>query len=1001
MKKFLKISLIIAICLSIVASLSVSAVSTKYAPYLGYEYNSYNESTAAPIGYTTSDTITGEDFDFSVEAESFTDICVDTHNPDYPSFFILDGTNGVVYKTDYSLNAKAIFDNFTDSKGKNISLKGSTYVACDFSDSYFYVYNNDKIYVISSLSRVIKTIDASGVVSLSSYHTGTDSYLLAVTSDNKGSVSVYTKTGKYIDSFEVGQSLNDISFNYDVMPPSHQLLAIDGGANTVIGLSLVTDFDADGNETISGINVDGSYELGVDLTDATSIATNSFGDTYYIALSDNRIAKYDSMMGESTYIDNSSIPKNVAAPSFKFIAISITDDDDIIALSNDKGPQATIFNSKGGYVGTENSMGISLKSPTDMLYKDGKYVYILDSGNSRIVKLDKNLTKVIDIFANFYNADTDEYMSFYNAMGFTVDDNENFYIADTENYRVFRSDNKGNVNLVILRPDEQLQDMEDAPFSTTKVMLDRKGQIYIICDSINLGAFVYNQEGEFQNYFGANTVQATADVLINYVRKRFMTREQLKALKKSTPITLTNFDIDDQGFVYTVTKTDQSKRNTSFGGMLRKLNYQGDNVFALSENSSGFGDFEWDRQSTSIRNTSFCDVDIDKEGYINLIDSGRGKIFQYSEDGDLITVFGGFSNQTGTFVDPVAIESVDSHIYVLDKSDNSISIFDPTPYTIAMRKAYALLDSSDADSALVAWQEVLKYNTNSQFPYYGMGRAYEMKEDYENAMKYFKLANAKHEYSKSYKEYRKDYVAENIWWMALIAIAVIVVIVIAVKFLKKRMVAKHGEAYSPLETKWGMPIYVLLHPVDGFEQFRTRNIQSIPIAFGLVICWFLVKVFEFFNTGFAYNNNRPIDYDLFANMIATIGLYALFVIANWAVCTLLNGKGRMREILCVTGYALTPIIITTLVSVVLSNSLTLDESAFVTIVTTLGLLWAAVILLLGLYTIHQYSFAGTIGSVLLTVLGMAVLALLIILFFTLLNQCYSFFYSVYSELKLR
>jgi len=1001
MKKFLKVSVIIAICLSIVASISVSAISTEYSPYLGYEYNSFSESTAAPIGYTPAATITGDDLDFTVEVESFTDICVDSHNSDYPSFFVLDGENGIVYKTDYSLNVKAIFDNFTNSKGDDVSLKGAEYIACDFSNSYFYVYKGGKIYVISSLSKIVETIDADGVVSLSSYHTGNDSYLLSVSQGKRGAISVYTKTGEFINTFDVGTSLNDISFNYEVMPPSHQLLAIDGGANAILGLSLVTGFTPEGTETIAGINCDGTYDLGVSLANANSVVTNSFGDCYYVSLGDKRIAKYDTFMGEVTFIDETAIPKNVDVPSFDFKAISITDNDDIITLSNVNGPEATILNNKGGYVGTKKTFGISFKNPTDMLYKFDKFVYVLDSGNSRIVKLDKNLTKVIDIYANFYYKETNEYFSFYNAMGFTVDDNENFYIADTENYRVFRADNKGNVNLLRLRPDEQLEDAEETPFSATKVMLDRKGQFYVICDSINMGAFVFDENGEFQSFFGANTVQATADVLINYIRKRFMTRKQLMALKRSTPITLTNFDIDDEGFVYTVTKTDQSRRNTTFEGMLRKLNYQGDNIFDLSENSKGFGDFEWDRQSMKIRNTSFLDVDIDKDGYINLIDSGRGKVFQYSEDGDLITVFGGFSNQAGTFVEPSAIESVGNQIFVLDKSAASISVFDPTPYATVLRKAYALLDSSDADAALAAWEEVLKYNTNSQFPYYGMGRAYEMKADYENAMKYFKLAYAKPEYSKSYKEFRKTYVSDNIWWMALIAIVVIVVLFLAVKLLKKHLVAKHGEAFSPLETKWGMPIYVLMHPVDGFEQFRTRNIQSVPIAFGLVIAWFLVKVFEFFNTGFAYNNNRPVDYDLFANMISTIGLYALFVIANWAVCTLLNGKGRMREILCVTGYALTPIIITTLVSVVLTNTLTLDESAFVSIITTIGLLWAAVVLLMGLYTIHQYSFAGTLGSVLLTVFGMAVLALLIILFFTLLNQCYSFIYSVYSELKLR
>ena len=168
-----------------------------------------------------------------------------------------------------------------------------------------------------------------------------------------------------------------------------------------------------------------------------------------------------------------------------------------------------------------------------------------------------------------------------------------------------------------------------------------------------------------------------------------------------------------------------------------------------------------------------------------------------------------------------------------------------------------------------------------------------------------------------------------------------------------------------------------------------------------MIAYFLVKVFEFFATGFAFNNNRPVDYDLFANVISTIGLYVLFVIANWAVCTLLNGKGRMKDIMCVTGYALTPLMLTTFISVAMSNVMCLDEAAFVSIVVFIGTLWSAIVLLMGLYTVHQYSFLGTVGSVILTVLGMAIIGLLVVMFFTLLNQFYSFIISVISELKLR
>lgn len=997
MKKFLKISFIVALCLSMITATTVFAVTPSYAPYLGYEYNSYDESVAAPIGYTPTGTIEGSDFDFAVNYEGFTDISVDTHDADYPSLYVLDGVAGVVYKTDTSLNVRSIYNDFTDSKGKAVNLKGATKIANDYDNSYFYVSKGNTVYVISAMSKIVSTIETAGVVSMTTYaapkEDGYNTYLVLVTADKQNGVSIYDATGKYVGFSKIGKKINDIYFNIDMS----NFVVIDGGANRVLRLIPTTDYDEDGNEIITGIDSEGEvFNPKTDISAATSISSDSMDEFVYVNLG-KRILKIDTLMEENSYITSNAIPRNSDA-EFNYSSIVVAADSDTLIALNSAKKQFDKYNSLGGYISTTDKLGLTLTTPSDMVYKNNKYVYILDSGNSRILKLNKDLTEIISIFSSFHDKKLG-YLTFYGAQGLTVDNDENFYIADTDNYRVILANNEGVVNTVITRPDQQLQDTE-SPFRATKVLLDRKNQLYIICDSINLGAFVYDLEGNFKSFFGSNDVQATAEVILNYIKRQFMTREQLKTLKKVTPIALTNFDIDKDGFIYTVTLTEQNKRNNEYANMIRKLNFKGNDIFSLSGNSKGFGDFEWDRQTTHT-NTSFIDVDVDSSGYINLIDSGRGKVFQYSEDGDLITVFGGYSNQTGSFSEPVAIESIDDKIFVLDKTNNNISVFKPTAYTVALRKAYNLLDSSDSDSALAAWEDVLRYNTNSQYPYYGMGRAYEMKSDYENAMKYFKLANAKHEYSKSFQEYRKDYVSENIGWMMLIALAAVAIIVVFVKIMKKKMVAKHGSAYSPLETKWGMPIYVLMHPVDGFEQFRNRNIQSVPIAMGLVVAWFLVKVVQFFCTGFAFNSSRAIDYDFFANVISTVGLYVLFIIANWAVCTLLNGKGRMKEILCVVAYALTPMLITSLINVVLSNTLTLDEQSFISIINVLGLLWSAIVLLLGLYTIHQYSFGGTLGSTLLTILGMAIIALLVILFFTLLQQCYAFVLSIISELKLR
>ena len=1000
MKKVFKISLVIALCLAMLVPTVASAISTSYAPYEAYEYNSYKESVAAPVGYLFEESKKGSDFEFSVDIKSVTDLSYDAHDSDHPALFLLDGKAGIIYKTDIELNVITVFDSFTNTNGKKVTLSGAKYIANDFSNSYFYVVKGTKVYVINALSTVEKVFDVGEVVAFTSIGVaGTDtydSYIAVVTSQNKDSVVLYNNKGKKVATQKVGGSVDALHYNLE----STFLYTLDANAKKVTQMTLVTDFDDDGNTIPTGFDKEFGtvYKVKADLSSANSISVDALDEKVYISLK-NKILCYDTFEDDVTYINGNNIPVNVKDVKTNYSTIKVVGEaNTLYCLSSGSKPNVDVYNANHGYTKSIDTLSVTLNAPTDIKYQNGKYIYLLDSGNSRILKLDKSLTRIIDIFSTVYDKDLG-YLTYYGANGVTIDENENFYLADTENYRVIITNNKGQVINIITRPDEQLADT-DAPFRATKVLLDRKGLIYVICDSINLGAFVYDTNYEFKSFYGSNTVVATAEVLLDFVRKQFLTREQLNATRKTTPITLANFDIDENGFIYTVTLTPNTQLNRTFTGMVRKLNFQDDDIFTLNDNSVGFGDYEWDRQNT-VTNTSFNDVDVDDDGYINLIDSGRGKVFQYSEDGNLVTVFGGYSNQVGTFKEPVAIESVDNKILVVDKMLNNITIFTPTEYTKALRRAYTYLDSSETDKAIEAWDDVLKYNTNSEYPYYGMGRAYEMKGDYENAMKYYKLSNSKGAYSKAYQEYRKAYVSENIIWIVLILIAIFVIAFIVVRYIKKLTVSKHGEAYSPLETKWGLPIYVLMHPVDGFEQFRNRNMHSIPIAIGIVITWFLVKVLEFFLTGFAFNNNRPVDYDLLANVIGTIGLFVLFIIANWAICTLLNGKGRMKDIVCVTAYAITPMLLTIFINIILSNVLAIEEASFITIISMLGYLWAAIVLLLGLYTIHQYSFGGTVGSVLLTILGMAVIGLLLILFFTLLQQCFMFIGSVIAELKLR
>lgn len=642
------------------------------------------------------------------------------------------------------------------------------------------------------------------------------------------------------------------------------------------------------------------------------------------------------------------------------------------------------------YIGLEKG----LSGAKDMIYSNG-FLYVLDSDNSRIVVLDKNykLSSIREKFTDKSGAT----IEFAGAQGMDVTDEGTLYIADSENNRILIFDSSNVLIREITRPDSALLDT-GFPFRVTKVHIDRQGCILAIAESVNAGAFRFAKNGEFLGFFGRNVVVRTADVLLNYIYKKILTREQISKLKNYTPRIIVNLDIDETGFVYFV----DSSNSTVGASAVRKLNYKGENIFESNGIIDTFGDMEWDREEVKKSYTSFGDVDISDKGFINLLDVGRNKVFQYTQDGQLISVFGGRGNQQGMFTDASAIESVGDSILVLDSTENIISVFNPTEYGAALQNAFLLLDSEEVEKSKEAWEKVLKLNSNSLYPYYGLGLAYENADDYKSAMEMFKISNSKEEYSTVFREYRQIFLQKNSWWMSLLAILFLVAVILVVRCLKMRYAVKSGHDFSVLENKYAFPIYTLFHPVDGFDQFKWRkNLTSWRMTLGIIFAWFLISFLTYFETGFIFNYNKPEEYNIFVSLISTILLYVLFVACNWGVSSLFDGSGKAKEIACVTAYALIPYILSQLVNFALTHFIVLEESFFLTIVTVIGFIWSFILILCGLYSIHQYSVSKTIANIVLTFLAMAIAALIIILFFTLMQQILFFIRTIAEEWRLR
>ncbi len=197
------------------------------------------------------------------------------------------------------------------------------------------------------------------------------------------------------------------------------------------------------------------------------------------------------------------------------------------------------------------------------------------------------------------------------------------------------------------------------------------------------------------------------------------------------------------------------------------------------------------------------------------------------------------------------------------------------------------------------------------------------------------------------------------------------------------------------------PKYILLHPFDGYEEFKRYKKGKLSVAIVFILLYAYFQIFSYQNLGFLINGNNPLYLNSIQEIFSVLLLVFLFTVGNWSVTTLMDGKGNYKEILMVTGYALFPLIIIGFPAVVLSNFLTLEEMAFFQLLMYVAYISTAWMLFMGILNIHHYGLFKTLLAFIVTLVSMSVMMFVGLLFFDLIQQFISFIASIYDELSLR
>lgn len=426
----------------------------------------------------------------------------------------------------------------------------------------------------------------------------------------------------------------------------------------------------------------------------------------------------------------------------------------------------------GVYTSVDLGLDKKLSNPQGLFVKDNN-VYICDTGNNRIVVVERvdtegfKLKQIIEEFKGDVEVKT-----FSGPTDIAVSEEGDLYIADKGNSRILKLDADLNYIMQFDKPIDNTLDPE-LTFSPNKIVIDTAGRVYCIATGINKGLIKYENDGTFSGFVGATKV--TYD-FADYIWKRLATEEQRAQMESFVPTEYDNIYMDYEGFIYACTSNLKKEDiDAKTGDPVRKLNLMGNDILVRNGEWPVYGDLYWGNNAGYEGPSRLTDITVfDNDIYVAL-DRNRGRLFGYNDQGRMVYAFGGPGNEDGYFRYPVALEHMGYDLLVLDSLDCSITLFTPTEFGRLVYQAIDQFDNGQYVESGETWQKVMDINGNYDLAYIGIGRSLLRQERYHEAMDYFELKYDDENYSKAYKQYRKEWVEEHIVIIFIVVFAVLIV----------------------------------------------------------------------------------------------------------------------------------------------------------------------------------------------------------------------------------
>ena len=660
------------------------------------------------------------------------------------------------------------------------------------------------------------------------------------------------------------------------------------------------------------------------------------------------------------------------------------------------------------YMGLE----LPIENPGDMVTDEAHNVYIADTGNNRIVVLDRyyKVNFTISEFSN--DQGVPDKLTAPQGV-FVSEANEKYgkliWVCDTGSNRIVVFDEDGNFQRIVEEPESSLFD-QDSVYKPVAIAVDAYNRLYVVSSTTYQGIIVMTDEGEFTGFIGAQAVSMSAWEII---WRRFQTKEQREASEQKVSTEFNNITINKgKGLVYVTTSTIEEsavsgaikgKDKTGTNSPVKLLNANGSEIMRRNGFWMPAGEIDFSSRSTDeITGVStIIDAAVGPEDTWSIIDEKRNRIYTYDFDGNLLFAFGDNGTMLGNLGSIEAVAYQGTNMLVLDKTNDNITVFQRTEYGDILLSAIAAEATQDFDLAINLWTDVLKRNSNFDSAYVGIGQAMYRNKDYANSLTYFESAYDTTNWSNSYKEIRKEWMSTYFLLLLLIIVVVIVGISLFFKWMAKinKRVATSGKKRTfGQEIAYGF--HIILHPFDGFWDLKHEKRGSVRGAIFFILLAIATFYYQAIGQGYLLDPFASLA-SVWAQIFGVLVPLFLFVLANWCLTTLFEGEGSFKDIFIACSYSLLPIPLLVVPVTIYSNFCITTETDIIGFISTFAFIWLGLLVFFGTMVTHDYSMGKNVITVLGTIVGMVFIMFLAVLFTTLVGKIVSLITNIVDEIQYR